>query len=208
WLKGNGQRGYLDEDLPQGEKKRKQYEEGKKLLSQAGYMQIGIDHFALSSDRLYTSMKNEALHRNFMGYTASKTQLMVGLGASSISDSWYGFAQNVKNLEEYAHLVEKGIFPIYRGHILNEEDQIVRKHILNLMCRFETSWPDDAMYFEDLPRIIDGLWEMEADGLLKVSYKSLEITPKGRPFVRNICMAFDVLLYRKSPETRLFSMTV
>ncbi len=208
WLKGNGQRGYRDEDLPQGEEKREQYEEGKKRLGEAGYAEIGMDHFALPSDSLYQAMQAGAVHRNFMGYTASKTQMMVGLGASSISDSWYGFAQNVKSLEEYAHLVENDVIPIYRGHILTEEDRIVRKHILNLMCGFQTSWADDAMCFEDLSRIIDGLWEMEADGLLDIGMHDIKITEKGRPFVRNICMAFDVRLHRKAPETRLFSMTV
>ncbi|HEA19782.1 hypothetical protein LCGC14_1014660 [marine sediment metagenome] len=208
WLKGNGQRGYKDADLPQGEEKRRQYEKGKKLLAHAGYEEIGMDHFALQSDSLYTSMKTGGLHRNFMGYTALKTQLMVGLGASSISDSWYGFAQNVKNIEEYRHLVGRNIIPIYRGHILTGEDRIVRKHILNLMCRLRTSWEDSEKFFEDLPRIIGDLHEMESDGLLEISSHGLVITEKGRPFVRNICMAFDVLLYRKTPETRLFSMTV
>lgn len=133
---------------------------------------------------------------------------MVGLGASSISDSWYGFAQNVKSIEEYAHLIDHDIIPIYRGHILSEEDQVVRKHILNLMCRLETSWADSNMCFQDLPRIIEDVYEMEADGLLEMSQNEIKITEKGRPFVRNICMAFDVLLNRKAPETRLFSMTV
>ena len=99
WMKGNGQRGYKDADLPNANEKRQQYEEGKRLLAQVGYAEIGMDHFALKTDALYKSMKSGKLHRNFMGYTASKTHLMVGLGASSISDSWYGFAQNVKGLE-------------------------------------------------------------------------------------------------------------
>lgn len=208
WLKGNGQRGYNDEDVPKGEEKRRQYEEGKKLLASAGYEEIGMDHFALPSDSMYTSMRTGRLHRNFMGYTASRTKLMVGLGASSISDSWYGFSQNAKSIEEYTQLVENDCIPIYRGHILTEEDQIVRRHILNLMCQLQTSWADGDMYFHDLPRIIEGLYEMESDGLLKIGEHDLKITEKGRPFVRNICMAFDMLLHRKAPETRLFSMTV
>jgi len=208
WLKGNGQRGYNVEDLPQGEEKRKQYEDGKKLLVRAGYVEIGMDHFALVEDSLYKSMQRGQLHRNFMGYTASRTRLMVGLGASSISDSWYGFAQNVKGLEEYGHLVDNNIIPISRGHILTMEDRIVRKHILNLMCQFRTSWGESSMYFGDLPRIIEELHELELDALLEFSSNGLQITEKGRPFVRNICMAFDLLLHRKVPETRLFSMTI
>jgi oxygen-independent coproporphyrinogen-3 oxidase len=208
WLKGNGQRGFKDSDLPTAEEKRRQYEEGKELLAQAGYMEIGMDHFALQSDSLCTSLNNGRLHRNFMGYTASKTQLMIGLGASSIGDSWYGFAQNVKNLEEYSNLTNNGIFPIYRGHILTREDQIVRKHILNLMCHLHTSWEQEDMYLKDIPRILGQLSEMESDGLLNLSPSSVEVTEEGRPFIRNICMAFDLLLHRKAPGTRLFSMTV
>lgn len=208
WLKGNGQRGYKDADLPTGDEKRKQYEKGKQLLAEVGYHEIGMDHFALEPDSLYTSMATNKLHRNFMGYTASKTQVMVGLGASSISDSWYSFAQNVKSLEEYQHLVENDIIPIYRGHILTEEDRIVRKHILNLMCRFETSWKENGLYFSDLETVKKRLFELEADGLVISSPKGLRVTEKGRPFIRNICMAFDVLLHKNAPETRLFSMTV
>ncbi len=208
WLKGNGQRGYKDEDLPSAEEKRKQYETGKKLLVKAGYHEIGMDHFALSNDSLYTSMELGKLHRNFMGYTASKTQLMIGLGVSSISDSWYSFAQNVKSLEEYTHLVDNDIIPIYRGHILTDEDRIIRKHILNLMCRFETSWSDTDLHFPALPSVLDRLHEMQLDQLIDIHPNQIMVTQRGRPFIRNICMAFDVLLHRKAPETRLFSMTV
>lgn len=208
WLKGNGQRGYNDIDLPTAEEKRSQYENGKQLLIKAGYHEIGMDHFALQSDGLYESMLGNTLHRNFMGYTTSQTQLMIGLGASSISDSWYGLAQNVKSIEEYQHLVEMDIIPIYRGHILTDEDQIIRRHILNLMCSFETSWLDSSGYFDDLQRVLEKLTEMQLDDLVLIDGNRLMVTAKGRPFVRNICMAFDVLLHRKAPETRLFSMTI
>ncbi len=208
WLKGNGQRGYKDKDLPTAEEKRIQYEKGKKLLQEVGYREIGMDHFALETDSLNISMNTGKLHRNFMGYTASKTQLMIGLGLSSISDSWYGFAQNVKSLEEYNHLVNNNIIPIYRGHILTKEDQIIRKHILNLMCRLTTSWTDDNERFSFLPDVIEKLQEMKKDGLLEISLQGLRVLEKGKPFIRNICMAFDVLLHKKAPETRLFSMTI
>ncbi len=208
WLKGNGQRGFKDGDLPTAKEKRIQYEKGKKLLSEVGYEEIGMDHFALKSDSLYKSMKSGKLHRNFMGYTASKTQLMVGLGASSISDSWYSFAQNVKSLEEYKHLVDNNIIPIYRGHILTSEDQLIRKHILNLMCRFETSWNNKDAFFPELPMVIEKLRVMESDGLVEIGEGELKVLEEGQPFIRNICMAFDVLLHRKEPKTRLFSMTI
>ncbi|MET7029609.1 oxygen-independent coproporphyrinogen III oxidase [Sediminicola luteus] len=208
WLKGNGQRGYNDADLPSADDKREQYEKGKLMLSKVGYKEIGMDHFALPTDALFKSMESSELHRNFMGYTASKTHLMVGLGVSSISDSWYGFAQNVKGLEEYYHLIDNNIIPVYRGHILTEEEQIIRKHILNLMCRFETSWDGKEEYFPELLEVLERLEEMESDGLVEIGSNVLRVTEKGRPFIRNISMAFDVLLHRKAPDTRLFSMTI
>lgn len=208
WIKGIGQRGFKDEDLPTPSEKRQQYEYGKKLLTEAGYFEIGMDHFALKSDSLYKSYETQNLHRNFMGYTSSRTQLMIGLGASSISDSWYSFAQNVKSIEEYQHLVESDIIPIYRGHILTEEDLVIRRHILNLMCRLETSWEDPSLKFDDLDLVLDHLKEMEIDGLIDTNYNQLSVTEAGRPFVRNVCMAFDLLLHRKAPEKRVFSMTI
>ncbi|WP_439152677.1 oxygen-independent coproporphyrinogen III oxidase [Winogradskyella sp.] len=208
WIKGNGQRGFNDADLPSGESKRKQYETGKRILENVSYKEIGMDHFALKSDSLCVAMQNETLHRNFMGYTASKTKAMIGLGVSSISDSWYGFAQNVKSIEEYYHLIDEGIIPIYRGHILNEEDLKIREHILNLMCHFNTSWKNESMTFNELPEVLIKLKEFENDGLIEFKDKALDVTEKGRPFIRNICMAFDLLLQRTKPNTQLFSMTI
>ena len=208
WIKGNGQRGYDESNLPSGESKRQQYELGKTLLFEAGYHEIGMDHFALETDSLYQSMMTDLLHRNFMGYTASKTKAMIGLGVSAIGDSWYGFSQNVKNVEDYYHLVGEGIIPVVKGHILNQEDLIIRKHILNLMCHFQTVWTLTDLYFDELPQVLEDLQEMEEDGLLVRSDGQLTITSKGQPFVRNVCMAFDLHLKRKRPETPLFSMTV
>ena len=208
WLAGNGQRGYNEEDLPAGDEKRKQYELGKELLIKFGYHEIGMDHFALETDSLYQAMEKGSLHRNFMGYTSFNTHLMVGLGASSISDSWFGFAQNVKNVEEYQNLVENDIIPLYRGHILTDEDQIIRRHILNLMCQFKTTWTAFKLYLPQMDDILDRLKELEEDGIVTVKENSLTITEKGRPFVRNVCMAFDLPLQKKKPNTRLFSMTV
>jgi oxygen-independent coproporphyrinogen-3 oxidase len=208
WIKGNGQRGFKDADIPKDEKKRLLYETGKKLLYKNGYHEIGMDHFALKTDSLYESYQNGNLHRNFMGYSSSKTQLMIGLGVSSISDSWYSFAQNVKTLEDYYLLLENDKLPILKGHLLTKEDLIIRKHILNLMCQFETSWKNKADYFEGIPAVLYQLNEMEKDGLVIIKKEKIMVTEAGKPFVRNICMAFDLRLKRKAPETELFSMTI
>lgn len=208
WIKGNGQRGFNDEDIPKDDEKRKLYEIGKELLFENEYHEIGMDHFALKKDSLYRSFEDKTLHRNFMGYSSSKTQLMIGLGVSAISDSWYSFAQNVKNLEDYYQLLEWNKLPVYRGHLLSKEDLLIRKHILNLMCQFETSWEESANYFDEIPEILIQLKEMENDGLLIITENKIKVTEEGKPYVRNICMAFDLRLKRKAPETALFSMTI
>jgi len=207
WIKGNGQRGFKDEDVPKDQKKRQLYEVGKMILQKNGFHEIGMDHFAIESDSMYESFKQGKLHRNFMGYTSSKTQLMIGLGVSSISDSWYAFAQNEKTLEDYYARLDNNELPVFKGHLLTEEDLIIRRHILNLMCRFETSWTPETS-FPEIEQVIDQLQEMENDDLVKIENNTIFVTEKGKPFVRNICMAFDLRLKRKAPQTQLFSMTI
>lgn len=208
WIKGNGQRGFKDEDIPKDHEKRVLYQTGKELLLKNGYHEIGMDHFALETDSLYHSFKNGELHRNFMGYSSSKTKLMISLGVSSIGDSWYSFSQNEKNLEDYYKALKNDKLPIFRGHLLTDEDLTIRKHILNLMCQFETSWNTKATYFKEIPEVIDQLKEMEKDEILIIKENSIQVTDKGKAYVRNVCMAFDLHLKRKAPETALFSMTI
>lgn len=208
WIKGNGQRGFKDHDVPKDGMKRTLYEEGKKQLLAHGYHEIGMDHFALDRDEMYQAFHAGTLHRNFMGYTSSKTQVMIGLGLSSISDSWYSFAQNEKNLDAYYTCLENDEIPVVKGHVLSVEDLKIRQHILNLMCTFQTSWSDQAMDFAERGDVIQQLVEMQHDGLLNIEADRIVITEQGKPFVRNICMAFDLHLKRKKPETQIFSMTI
>ena len=208
WIKGNGQRGFKDEDVPKDDEKRRLYEVGKQLLAKKGYHEIGMDHFAIKKDSMFSAFQEGKLHRNFMGYTSSKTQLMIGLGTSSISDSWYGFAQNEKTLEDYYARLENNEIPVSKGHILSDEDLIIRRHILNLMCQFTTSWDENHLYFNEIPEVLIQLQEMENDGLVILQHNAITVTEKGKPFVRNICMAFDLRLKRNIPQTQLFSMTV
>ena len=208
WVKGTGQRGFDENDLPTPDQKRHLYEIGKQQLLDNGYIEIGMDHFALPSDEMYESFVRGTLHRNFMGYTASKTQLMIGLGISAISDSWYGFAQNVKTIKEYEEVLSQDRIPVYRGHILSEEDLILRRHILNLMCQFHTSWEMPQLQFAEAEEVKMRLSEMEKDRLIHLLPQGIEVTDVGKPFVRNICMAFDLRLQRNVPTTRIFSMTI
>jgi len=204
WIKGVGQRGFAEADLPKDAQKRELYEVGKELLSELGYIEIGMDHFALPTDSLCKATQSKMLHRNFMGYTAQKTSLMIGLGMSAISDSWTGFSQNVKTVKEYQNLVNQGEIPVFRGHILSEEDLVIRQHILNLMCHFETSWS----LFEELDLNESLLKELEEDELIGIDAGGVQVYEEGRPFVRNVCMAFDSYLNREKTKEKQFSMTV
>ena len=207
WLKP-GQRKFTEVDLPSGEKKRNLYESGRSQLENAGYQEIGMDHFALPEDRLLLASANKTLHRNFMGYTNFHTRLMIGLGVSSISDAWNGFAQNEKKLEDYYKRINNDEIPIFKGHILSAEDLILRKHILNLMCLMETTWENEKAVCPAFYEGLNRLNEMCSDGFLVINDKSIQITPKGRPFLRNICMAMDAKLWRKQPGTQLFSSAI
>lgn len=208
WIKGNGQRGFNDADLPNAETKRLQYELGKKMLEENGYKEIGMDHFALSDDQLFKAMEDKTLHRNFMGYTTKQTKHLIGLGVSSISDAWFGFSQNEKKLEYYYNRIQKNEIPVYRGHILTEEDLEIRKHILNLMTKFETDLSTTKLNLEILNLIHQKLETFVEDELIEIKNFKVKVYPKAKAFIRNICMAFDMRMLRKKPKTKLFSMTI
>ncbi len=206
WIKGVGQRGFSEADLPKDEEKRALYETAKLKLEAAGYIEIGMDHFALAHDPLAIALRNKTLHRNFMGYTTQYTDLLIGLGMSAISDSWFGFAQNDKTVESYQETVNSGKIPVFRGHILTKTDLIIRKCILDLMCHFETNIneiSDDSVK----QKIIDDLSELESDGLVIISKDVVSVPERGIPFVRNICMCFDQYLSERT-TTNLFSKTI
>ncbi|HXP49179.1 MAG TPA: coproporphyrinogen III oxidase, partial [Bacteroidia bacterium] len=207
WIKP-GQRKFTEADLPEDEEKRELYETGRAMLEEAGYTEIGMDHFALKTDSLYKAAEEHKLHRNFMGYTHNHTEFMLGLGVSAISDTWSAFAQNIKTVEEYYEVVNKGELPIFRGHLLDEEDKVMRKHILNIMCRFETSWLDKEDQVPFIYEAIGMLKELELDGLITRAPFKLTVTKEGRKFLRNICMAFDARLWRHTPEKQIFSKVI
>lgn len=208
WVKGTGQRGYSEENLPKDAQKRALYEMAYDKLLAAGYIAIGMDHFALPNDSLSLAYHQKNLHRNFMGYTHRQTDIMLGLGMSAISDSWFAFAQNDKTVEGYQAQIQKGELAVFRGHFLNEEELIIRRHILDLMCHFETTWNSSFMQNGFYHVIIEKLKDIEKDQLIKIDHDKLVILHQGRPFVRNVCMAFDLDLQRTQPDKPLFSATI
>jgi oxygen-independent coproporphyrinogen-3 oxidase len=207
WIKP-GQRKFTEADLPDAPTKAKLYEIGRSLLKNFGYAEVGMDHFALPQDELVTAGTDGTLHRNFMGYTHQHTQLMVGLGVSAISDSWYGFAQNQKKLEDYISDIELDELPIFKGHILTPDDLVIRKHILNIMCTGKTDWNHHTNTCEALFEGIERLEPLEHDGLIELFAGGLTVTETGKRFLRNICMALDARLWNDKPTTQLFSMAI
>lgn len=208
WIKGLGQRRYTEDDLPAATVKRSLYELGKLLFSQYGYTEIGMDHFALPHDELYQAFEQGTLHRNFMGYTVSHTAMLVGLGASAISDCWRAYAQNEKQISAWLQSISKGELALVKGHVLSAEDTLLRGHIHDLMCRFSTSWNKTDTQSDAIQDALQRLEELEKDGLVNVLPKGISVTVKGRPFIRNICMAFDARLWKQLPQTQLFSKTI
>lgn len=205
WIKP-GQRRFTDSDVPEGAAKRALYERGRERLEQAGYREIGLDHFALPSDSLWQAAHAGSLHRNFMGYTDRYTLPLLGLGVSAISDSGDGYVQNEKDLQQYHERLARQELPIHRGHLLDGEDLVLRRHVLSLMTRMETNW-SGAGYTPFLDDIGVRLAEFAADGLIEFGVDGCRVTAAGRGFLRNICMAFDARLARRSPERQLFSRT-
>lgn len=203
WIKP-AQRLFKDEDLPKAAEKRELYEIAREILLEAGYVEVGMDHFALPSDSLCTAMKEKRLHRNFMGYTDQCTDVLLGLGVSSISETPLSFHQNEKVLPLYEAALNEGRLPTLRGHVLTDEDKIRREQILQLMTNFEVGFTDD----EQESRAKEFLAEMLKDSLVEIQNHKLIVNEEGRPFLRNACVFFDERLKSKQPQTKIFSQSI
>lgn len=202
WIKP-AQRSYKDEDLPVAGEKRALYEIARNLLAQAGYIEIGMDHFALPDDGLASAQRKGTLHRNFMGYTELRTQVLLGLGVSAISETPTCFHQNEKAFPVYERRVQAGEVPTLRGHLLSEEDRRLREQILTFMTRFEVPLEPDQS--DDATVFLDPLL---SDGLVEVRGQKLILTDQGRPFLRNACMFFDQRLRQQQERPKLFSQAL
>ena len=203
--KSKGQRRYSDEDVPAAAEKIAMYSLGNAMLSEAGFKSIGMDHFALPSDKLVKSYNNGSLHRNFMGYTTTNNKLLVGLGTSSISDSWEAFAQNDKEVESYQDKINSGNWAFVSGHILSDLDIKIRKLIIDIMCQGNLAL-DTSFFSEQHLLYIQKKWnEMEEDGLINWNELRLFVQPEGRLFIRNITSVIDQYLFEAGISKNQFS---
>lgn len=203
WIKPQ-QRLFKDDDLPQSEDKRALYEMAYEKLTQAGYIEIGMDHFALKNEALAVAQREGHLHRNFMGYTERRTDVLLGLGVSSISESPDCFHQNEKVLPIYEKSIQSSLIPTLRGHKLNQLDREHREQILTFMTKSEVTLRDD----QQVKDVNEFLADMIRDGLVKLSGRQLQLTDLGKPFLRNACVALDQRLREQKPSTKVFSQAL
>lgn len=202
WIKP-AQRLFSDEDLPKGAEKRALYEVARAALLSSGYIEIGMDHFALPEEALSLALQQGALHRNFMGYTEFRTEVLLGLGVSAISESQSAFHQNEKVLPLWEQKILSKTLATHRGHKLHEEDRLQREKILQFMTLGHT-----MISANEREEVQAFLAPMFADGLVKLSGEKLEITEIGRPFLRNACAFFDKRLRQAQPTTKIFSQSI
>ncbi|TGK59286.1 oxygen-independent coproporphyrinogen III oxidase [Leptospira wolffii] len=202
WIKA-AQRLFTEADLPKSEEKRELYEIGREMFLDAGYKEIGMDHFALETDSLYTASLDGSLHRNFMGYTTKPTDLLLGMGVSAISDSWDCFHQNEKILKKFQRRIDESGHALLRGHKLSAEDLVQRDLILKLSTMGRVTLPSGI--FEEVRLYLK---TMEDDNLIEWQGNTLVLTEAGKPFLRNACTGLDLRLRRKSPETKVFSQSI
>jgi oxygen-independent coproporphyrinogen-3 oxidase len=182
-------------------------------LTAAGYVYIGMDHYAKPDDEIVVAQKNKTLYRNFQGYTTHKDCDLYAFGASSISQTEEVFVQNHKDLKRYQALVSEGRLPVERGLRVAAEDKLRRDAITRIMCDLELDktafgrqWNIDFdTYFADA---LAELRDMEGDGLVSLSADRVCVTALGRIFLRNIAMPFDAYLRRKSEDRPMFSKTL
>lgn len=198
-----GQRAYKESDLPGPEAKLELFTTGREMLMESGFKAIGFDHFSLEEDSLYQAYIGNKMHRNFMGFTELHTPYQIGLGVSSISDIGNGFAQNVKTVEGYIEKVKSGVLPFFKGHLLDDEEVFIRKHILNITCKLATSWVKGSVQEKNymnahLPNLETAL----SDGLVIIEPEGIRVTELGNTLVRHICAAFDRDFESASSESR------
>lgn len=190
-------------NLPIGAEKINLFYEGSKKLQKLGYQSIGMDHFALKTNSLYKALKEKTMHRNFMGYIDHFVHPMIGLGSSSISDSWRAFNQNEKDIAQYQKHISNIQLPLVKSHLLDKKQIKTRQYILNIMTQLETLIDED-----ELPEIQKNASEMLKDGLIFFEENLLKVSPTGKNFLRNVASLFDESFTQNQNYDKKFSKSV
>lgn len=198
------------DQLPTAETKLKLLQLAVEALCAAGYVHVGMDHFALPEDELVQAQAHGGLHRNFQGYTTHGHCDLIGLGISAISSVGNLYCQNAKTLDAYVAAIDADRLATERGILLSEDDLMVRDLISSLMCHFVLDIAEfERRWSVDLHRAFPDIWSrldrLEQDGLIVLTPERLSVTDKGRFLIRNVAMAFDRYL---PPQTTGFSRAI
>lgn len=200
------QRQINEEELPAPDVKLGILQLSVQRLTDAGYVYIGMDHFAKPEDELARAQENGSLYRNFQGYSTQSECDLIAMGVTSISKIGNSYSQNVKTMEEYENCIDAGHLPMFRGIGLNNDDVLRRHVITQLICHFTLDMKkieqefsiDFSNYFSVE---LKDLQQLQIDGLVKCSDTSIDVTPAGKFLIRNVCMVFDRYL-REAGEKR------
>jgi oxygen-independent coproporphyrinogen-3 oxidase len=212
WMKKH-QKLIVEETLPQIDARLALQKLTLEKLTAAGYVYIGMDHFARPDDELVKAQQTKTLYRNFQGYTTHKDCDILAFGVSAISQTDDVYAQNVKVLSEYRAYIDAGRLPIERGLRITQEDKLRRDAITRIMCDLEL---DKAAFgrgwginFDSyFTGALEDLKDMQADGLVTLDMDKVRVTEAGRAFLRNIAMAFDDYLHQQQADKPRYSKTV
>ncbi len=193
------------DDLPSPQEKLDILQAAITILGDAGYVYIGMDHFAKPEDELAVAQREGSLYRNFQGYSTHAECDMVAMGNTAISNIGNSFSQNMRTLDEYYQALDADKLPIMRGYELSADDCLRREVITRLICHFELNLGaiesrfdiDFKQYFESE---LQALEQMQADGLLTLSNQTIEVLPAGKLLIRNICMVFDAYLKSRQQQ--------
>jgi oxygen-independent coproporphyrinogen-3 oxidase len=197
------QRRINEDELPSAEEKLNIMQLCIDKLQDAGYVYIGMDHFAKASDALVKAQQEGSLHRNFQGYSTHADCDMIAMGVTAISRIGDNYSQNVRTIDEYESYLKQNKIPVFRGIEL-ENDDILRREIINqLMCnnrlditKLEKKWGIDFQHY--FKSSLENLQKMVDDGLLNIEKTKITITTSGRLLARSICMQFDRYLQEKN----------
>ncbi|VAX06897.1 Coproporphyrinogen III oxidase, oxygen-independent [hydrothermal vent metagenome] len=175
-------------------------------LTTAGYVYVGMDHFARPDDELTIAQQDGTLYRNFQGYSTHADCDLIGLGITSIGMVGETYSQNMRSLDEYYERIDANELAVFRGFDLNRDDSIRRDVITRLICHLKLDFgrieaERGIKFSEYFETELEGLQEMIEDGLLELSESGIQVLPRGRLLIRNICMVFDHYLSQKN-ETK------
>jgi oxygen-independent coproporphyrinogen-3 oxidase len=196
------QRQINDADMPSAEVKLDILQMVGQKLTEAGYVYIGMDHFAKPDDELAIAQREGKLYRNFQGYSTHSDCDLIGFGITSIGRVGDAYIQNVKELDEYDRLISQNKLPVFKGVELDDDDKLRRAVITHTICHFELTFAaieqEFSINFADyFAKELQALEPMQADGLLTISATGIQVLPAGRLLIRNICMVFDKYLAQK-----------